>query len=461
MLMQFVLHCGLIFMAYLVDIPNDGACFFTCLAHYALYCDQHSLPKPIGMPTDPSYVRHYLCNYLEMNRDTVMIEDKKKPLTVEQCFLKIYGESALLRKAVHFENLSHDRIFCNSFEEYIGLMRNRDAHADEIFVWAASMMFNIKISVLEHFVPRIEDPNLKTLVEMGYPRTAAEHALQQCSDNLDDAIDFLIDNPPQPSESNVIWRETMETHGLHIDVHLARTGMHFQLLLPEYVPRDIEPKLPPRKRKEIVAAQMMWVEHNESHGCGGGEAAVSEQSATSSRKPSANRAAVSHPHLPQKPSAGGGAAAISCNQSSPSFGHSQPPCPPKKPAHLSSSHIVEYDGSRISGLSSKFGLYDKVIPFAKDSRPFRVTNLTLVNGDLTTVCEDGVHVFSSFITSEKRRPEVRFRAVCFQFEDGTVVNHTGTAASLSDKTEKDKFMDRVNRKWQSFMITAITFARCN
>jgi hypothetical protein len=163
-----------------------------------------------------------------------------------------------------------------------------------------------------------------------------------------------------------------------------------------------------------------------------------------------------------KHSASYGAAAV-LHQQQISFGDSQPQFHPRKPAYAP-SRIVKFDGSGISRLSSQFALYDAVIHLAKlsgsSTSSFEVTKLTLVNGDLTTACKDGVHVFGSFITSEKGSPEVRFRAVGFQFEDGTVVNHTGTAASLSDKTEKQKFMDRVNRKWQSSMITAITFALC-
>jgi hypothetical protein len=194
----------------------------------------------------------------------------------------------------------------------------------------------------------------------------------------------------------------------------------------------------------IVAAQMMWAKQN-SHGCGGA-AAVSAQSSPSCRQHSAR----------------GGAARV-LHQPPPSFGYSQPPCPPRKPAHLS-SHIVEYDGSDISGLRSQFALYDAVIPFARKCEShissFKVTNLTLLKGDLEKACDDGVQVFGSFIVSEEGTPEVRFRAVGFQFDDNLVINHEKPVASLSDPDEKKAFVARVNSKWQLFMITAITFERC-
>jgi hypothetical protein len=498
-LMQFLLHGGIIFMAYLIDIPDNGACFFTCLAYYAIYCEKHSLQKSPILTTDVESTREQLCNFLLANRNLIMIKDEKKPLTVHLYFLANYGPNAVFRKAVHLEDSLHREILCDTFDEYLEVMRNPVAHADEIFVWAASMMFNIRLSVLEHFVPRIEDPNLKTLVEMGYPRTAAEHALQQFSDNLDDAIDFLHKHPPKSSESAVVWRETMETHGLPIVVRLARTGRHFELILPQYAPVELKPKLPPTTRKWIVAAQQMWQEYPKSSASGGaaavpakpaqpfrnfsegGGAAVLElpthQTNILSTKEmwekhqqsqgcgNGSAAVLAKPAQPFRNfSAGGGAPAVphQQHQQQCSFGHSQPP--PRKPAYPP-SQIVVFDGSNISGLNSEFAFYYAIIPFVKKSGPctssFKVTNLTLVKGDLETACEDGVNVFGSFITSEDGSPEDRFRAVGFKLEDGTFVNHTGTAASLSDPTTKDDFVRRVKEKWESSMITSITFARCN
>ena len=198
----------------------------------------------------------------------------------------------------------------------------------------------------------------------------------------------------------------------------------------------------------------------------GSAAAVPAPTALPCRKHSASggSAAVPAPAaLPcRKPSAGGGAAAV-LHQQQCSFVHSQPQFNPRKPAYPS-SQIVVFDGSGISGLKSKFALYDAVIRVAKlsglSTSSFKLTDLTLVKRDLETACKNGVQVFGSFITSEDGKPEDRFRAVGFQLEDGTVVNHTGTASSLSDATTKDDFVRRVQEKWQSSIITAITFALC-
>ena len=345
-LMQFVLNCGITFMAYLIDIPNDGACFFTCLEHYALYCEHHSLPKPPMLTSDRHEIRNLLCDFLLTNRDSIMIADGVNQTTVHQYFVENYGLDAVDRKAVHFSNTTHDVVFCNNFEHYIDVMRFPKAHADELFVWAASRMFNIRLSLLEKFVSRIENPNLNALVEMGYPRTAAEHALQQCSGNLPNTIDFLLQNPTLSSESHVVWREDVHNQPGAFEVRIVRTGRHFQLVLPQYVPRELEPKLPPRTRKHIVDAQMMWEEQQRSSGCGGGAAAVPAPATPSRRKPSAGgvaaavpaqatpsrmkpsaggSAAVPAPATPscRIPSAGGGCAAAVPHHPPPSFGHAQ------------------------------------------------------------------------------------------------------------------------------------------
>jgi hypothetical protein len=305
--MQFVLHCGLIFMAYLVDIPNDGDCFFMCLAYYSCYCGHHSLPNPPMLSSDKLDIRNQLCDFLSVNRSSVMITDSVNQLTVEQYFVENYGPQAVNRKAVHYSNTSNDVVFVNTFEQFLALMRNPVAHADELFVWAASRMFNIRLSLLEKFVPRIENPNLRTLVvEMGYSRTAAENALQQCPGDLERAIDFLLQNPSQSSESDIVWREDEYNPDGVFEMCIVRTEKHFQIVLPQYKPVELDLKLPPRTRTSIVAAQMMWKEQQRSSGCGGGAAAILTQPSSSCRIPSA----------------GGGSA--KSHQPSPSFGHAQP-----------------------------------------------------------------------------------------------------------------------------------------
>jgi hypothetical protein len=518
--MQFVLYGGLIFMGYLIDIPNDGACFFTCLAYYAIYCEKHSLQKSPILTTDVASTREQLCNFLLANRDLIMIKGKKNPLTVHLYFLATYAPNAVFRKAVHLEDSLHSEILCDTFDEYLEVMRNPVAHADEIFVWAASMMFNIKLSVLEHFVPRIVDPKLRDLVEMGYPRTAAEHALQQCSGNLYGAVNYLLQHPPESSESAVVWREDDPYNQAGaFEVRFVRKGSHYELILPQYAPRELEPTLPPRTRKKIVAAQVMWKEDQQSQGCGGGAAAVSAKPPPSSRIFSAGggAAVLEQPthqtkilstkemweKYQQSQGCGGGSAAVPAPAAQPfrnfsagggggaavpeqpaqsfrkhsasdgdaelqhqqkcSFGHSQPPYPPRKPAYPP-SQIVVFDGSDISGLISKFAFYYAIIHLVKKSglctSSFKVTNLTLVKDALETACKDGVKVFGSFITSEDGSPEIRFRAVEVKFDDNSVVKHPRTVANLSDPNENRGFVDSVNREWKSSMITEITFAMC-
>lgn len=306
-LVKYVINAGLTFMAYQIDIPNDGACFFTCLAYYGWYCENHSLRNPLMLTSDTTTIRNQLCDFLSVNRNSVMIADSVNHLTVHQYFLENYGPDAVDRKAVHLSNASHDVVWCDTFDQYLEVMRNPVAHADELFVWAASRMFNLRLSLLEQFVPRIEVPTLRALVEMGYSMTVAEHALQKCAGDLVRAIDFLLQHPPQSSESDVVWREDVHHPDGAFEVRIVRTGRHFQLVLPRYDPVELEPKLPLRTRKGIVDAQVMWKEHQQSQDCGGGAAAVPAHPAQFSRKPSAGGGAAAVPHQPPT-----------------SFGHAQP-----------------------------------------------------------------------------------------------------------------------------------------
>jgi hypothetical protein len=222
---------------------------------------------------------------------------------------------------------------------------------------------------------------------------------------------------------------------------------------------------------------------SQSSSARGGAAAVLEQPAPSSRKPSAGGGAVSRPHLPLKPSAGGGAVSRPQPPQKPSAGGgavSRPHLPLKPSAgcgaaadqhqtfsfgHAQSTHHPEkYDGSEISGLRYNGAFYDAITALIKKSASypdsFLVNNLTLVWDDLQKACNDGVWVSGSFGFSDGPVKHL-FRAVGFRFYDDTVVNHTGTAASLSDCETKTKFVERMNKKWRSSMITSILFAKCN
>lgn len=290
-LMQFILLTGVALNGFIVQIPNDGACFFTCLAYYVLYCEKNSLQKPPVLSNDRDDVRRRLCDFLHVNQMNVMISDPVNQLTVHQYFLDTYGLHAVERKAVV---ISSDRIFVNTFEKYLECMRNPEAHADELFVWAASQMFNMRLSVLEKVVQRITDPKLQTLVEMGYSEAAAINALQQASGDIEGAVTYLLQNQSssESSESSDIWREDVHNPSGKFECRIIRTGRHFQLVFPQYVQREVEPKLPPRTRKEIVSAQAMWNDHSK------GAAAVSGESSSQKRNHCVGGGAAAVPHQP-------------------------------------------------------------------------------------------------------------------------------------------------------------------
>jgi hypothetical protein len=411
-LMKFVLQNSHYFMAYQIDIPNDGACLFTCLAIYAWYCEKYSLKKLPILSTDPGENRELLCNFLLINCDSTMIADSVNQLTVHQYFMENYGPKSSDRKAVHLSNQSHDIVLCDTFDDYLTVMRNPVAHADELFVWAASKMFNIRLSLLEQSSPKIDDPDLRNLVEMGYSRTAAEKALQQFAGNLNLAIEFLLQHPPQSSESDVVWREDVYNPDEAFEVRIVRTGRHFQLVLPQYVPRETEPKLPPRT--ELFAAQMMWHQHKRSQGCSGGAAAVYAPPTQSCRKSFAGGGAAAIPHQPPH-----------------SFGHSKlverPQCWKDKLkqsfqsldiCHLADT-IVRPSGQYLSSddISIQFHLlssvaFDALRTFEKITAAFVYKAPKITSDDFRTMH----NIVASFKIAEQM-----FRCTAVVFNDGNVV----------------------------------------
>lgn len=182
----------------------------------------------------------------------------------------------------------------------------------------------------------------------------------------------------------------------------------------------------------------------------------------------------------QKSSARGSAAAQRSAQPCRSFSadggeaavQHQPPCSYGYSQHVSSKkeshhcrHVARYDGTKMPDLKTKNAFYYAVTNLISQSTPyplrFEVTDLSLVRNDLDVVCEEGVHILGSFGFFDGTQTYF-FRAIGVQFENGYCVNHEGPAASLNgNSVEKQQFVDCVNNEWQSFMIIAITFARCN
>jgi len=158
-------------------------------------------------------------------------------------------------------------------------------------------------------------------------------------------------------------------------------------------------------------------------------------------------------------SAGGGAAATSSSHSHPkltSFEHFQQ----KRSAQ------VTFDGSKFPPLNYSLALFDATTCLVKKSvqhlSSFSVDNLMLVCDDLRgDGKKEPIQVFGSFGFLDAKGVEHRFRATGFVFEDGNVVNHEGSVESLRDPGIKDAFMRRVGGKWQSSIITSITFTKCN
>ena len=484
--------------AVIMKIPSDGDCFLHSVIAFRKDCLSQGNGCP-NFPLDAPVLRHRVFDFMKKNMDHPTM---CSGISLQEYFNQNYGPSvpSSSRLQVRRSGESSPERACfyvNNVTDFLDIMSQPGTHVDEAFITAFSIMYRLRVQVItqarSEFRPLevTDDPKLEAFVALGVSLKDAKTLLIRYGDDVIQAMDeVLLRRKPEPvvDSSKIRWQIQPYGDSTETTIGLVCSSGHYELMMPppssDCDLLEARGYLPPRiisstcgaaavpeqhtRQTNILSTKEMWEKYQQSQGCGGGSAAVPAPAAQPFRNFSAGGgggAAV--PEQPaqsfRKPSAGGGAAAV-LHQQHISFGHSQPQFHPRKPAYAP-SRIIEFDGSGISDLISQFALYNAVIRLAKlsgsSTSSFKVTNLTLVKDALETACKDGVKVFGSFITSEHGSPEIRFRAVGFQFEDNSVVNHEKLVASLSDPDEKKAFASRVNRKWQLFMITAITFERCN
>jgi hypothetical protein len=433
--------------AVIKDTPSDGNCFMWSVIDFRKDCLSKGIECP-NFPLDPSVLRRLVVDFMRSNLDHPTMYSG---ISLREYFNRNYGPSVPRSSRIKVRRSgepSPERacFYVNDVMSYLDEMSQPRTHVDEPFIAAFAMRFQLRVQVITQAlsearpVQSMDDPNLEVLIAFGVSLNDAKQLLIKFQGNVNQAIDEVSQQrEPEPvvDLSTILWQ--IQPYGKSTDtrIGIVCSSGHYELMLPPPISHHPEQQIRLPRRKPSAGE--------------GGSAAFSAQPAPSSRKflASGGRGAAAVPHQQ--------------HQQRCSFGHSQPPYPPRKPAYPPSK-IVVFDGSNISGLNSEFAFYYAIIHLVKKSglctSSFKVTNLTLVKGDLETACEDGVNVFGSFITSEDGSPEDRFRAVGFKLENGTVVNHTGTAASLSDPTTKDDFVRSVEEKWQFSMITDITFAMC-
>ena len=484
--------------AVIMKMRPDGNCFLHSMIAFRKDCLSEGIECP-EFSLDSTKLRRQVVDFMESNLDHPTM---CSGISVRKYFDQNYGPSVPPSSRIQVRRSGESsperaRFYVNDVMSFLAIMSQPGTHVDEAFITAFSIMYRLRVQVITQARSELrpleftDDPKLEAFVALGVSLKEARELLIKYKDDVSRAMDEVLSRrEPEPivDSSKIRWQIQPYGDLTKTKIGLVCSSGHYDLMMPPpgsdcdlleasgYLPPRIKPSkcgvaaVPeqPTHQTSILSTKEMWVKYQQSQGCGGGSAAVPAPAAQPFRNFSAGGGgAAAVPEQPaqsfRKPSAGGGAAAV-LHQQHISFGHSQPQFHPRKPAYAP-SRIIEFDGSGISDLISQFALYNAVIRLAKlsgsSTSSFKVTNLTLVKDALETACKDGVKVFGSFITSEHGSPEIRFRAVGFQFEDNSVVNHEKLVASLSDPDEKKAFASRVNRKWQLFMITAITFERCN
>lgn len=442
--------------AVIQKTPADGDCFLWSMIAYRNYCLEKKIECPV-FPLDVLELRAAVVKFISDNRNDNTISH----FFFREYFKKNYGPQVPhpYRLQVHRSGQSspeESRFFVDDVFTFFRVMSKSGTHVDEFFISAFARMFGLQIQVITQARSEVRPvqntgcPKVDALIALGVSSNVAILLLNKYKGDVNQAMDEVLkEKDPEPviDPSRMIWQKQIYGNSKESRVGIVCSSGHYELMLPppiSYHHPDPQIYLPPRVQTQ-------------KHPVSGGGAAVSVKSAAAVPVQPVQHCRIS--------SAKGGAQVL--HQQSPSFGHAQldraglmqkcrQPC----------SSMVEYSGlhMHMSKLKCKDALYDFVSILVQKNTPypvcFRVNDLMLNMVSLQRACKEGVWVFGSFGFIERDKTYL-FRAVGFQFNDGSFVNHEDTAASLSDKMIKQAFTDRVNEKWQSSMITAITFAKCN
>ncbi len=109
------------------DCPYDGSCFF-----HAVFRDLKDLHYP-SLPCDSYAMREAVCSYLQENERTVCPED-----------------------VISLMQLSPYLSQCNSFKDYIALMRKPSTYVDYVIILATQKLYKIDIDIVYDVNDRVE-----------------------------------------------------------------------------------------------------------------------------------------------------------------------------------------------------------------------------------------------------------------------------------------------------------------
>jgi hypothetical protein len=448
---------------FMVDVPSDGACFLHCLVAFAQDYRERDIRCSV-IPTEVQQIRREICDFLVENRDNPIFVGGTTPFKrIKKTYFPKSGHRDSIidsdyNKRVVDAGLSIAAYpYCvSTFDEYIEAMMNPHAFADEIFVEAAGILYNLKLSVFSEMNPNVhapihektDDDLLDILVEQGFNVELAKLALLKVNRDLQKAIDDLCSQPQLSSEPSEKPPPMFHCQSYNIDdgiypITILNNQNHYQLILGTICNHTVQ--APP------------------ALSCGGysegGSAAFSAQPAPSSRTPSAGgggAAAVPAQTSPSSrtPSAGGGAAVP--HQSPPSFGHAQPTF--ESPFVISARSLYDSVFSKPDGFFRAIQqIFEK-----KGECPehFKVTGLNIPSS-----CAQSIQLYGSFpVSTSTKDPENYYpcRGTKFVFGDGSFRKYDGSVDTLSIPENKTNFSEEILKYWRDSnrVLVEIHFERC-
>jgi len=162
-----------------------------------------------------------------------------------------------------------------------------------------------------------------------------------------------------------------------------------------------------------------------------------------------------NPSQKSSAAAGGGGAAIPCqHRPPPSFGHSQSTQQSQK------RRIPIVDGSDLPPLICQDSFYKAVTDLIiQHDNPviFKITGLSLVSAELHA---NGILLFGSFGFIDDTGFNYRYRVVGFKFDDETETEINFPVDDLKDPEAKKRFVEEVEAKWETSMITSVIVKKC-
>jgi len=264
-----VLDTGLRLKVRLFNPRPDGECYFHCLI--AAF-SQHSTSFVIDpqIPRDSGGLRRYVCEHLKKYTEVDIPGLGVSPIpglgvSPLEYFRIEYSESARVRQRLHNSDYNASLVqrgedphmkplFCDTFENYLEWMKHPRTQVDGLIVAFSAFVLKIDLTV---YTRSISDIHLETsdvqevscLISMGFSKCAAERVLLETSGDMDAAIDRLLQRDTTHSATSEakqdgkdVWREQPYHYPSSVfKISLIQDGYHFQLIVHE-VQESVQPE---------------------------------------------------------------------------------------------------------------------------------------------------------------------------------------------------------------------------